>query len=972
MARDYATLRGHLWGGPRMSGDYLPGTLVRARGREWVVLPESRGDVLRLRPLGGSDEDASLIYVPLEHAPPEPAVFPPPRPEQAGTHTSALLLRDALRLTLRAGAGPFRSLGRLAVEPRAYQLVPLLMALKQEVVRLLIADDVGVGKTIEAALIARELLDRGEIQRLSVLTPPHLCEQWQQELAGKFGIRAEVVRTGTARRLERGLPAGRSLFEAYPYTIVSLDYIKSDRRRDEFARACPEFVIVEEAHSCAQGAGSARHQRFQLLKTLAADDKRHLVMLTATPHSGNDEAFYNLLGLLDSRFRTLPEVAQDERAALREALSGHFVQRRRPDIAEWKDATLFPDRQTREATYMLTGEWGALFRGVLGYAQALVHSTEHQGQLQRRMSWWAALALLRCISSSPAAARIALETRIRATLSTSVDEQMVAVETEGLQAVLDGEADDLLAFDEGVPAGQVGEVSESLQAFAAQAERLQGVAADPKLAGLVRELELLLADGFQPVVFCRYIATADYLARELTTQFAEKGVTVRAVTSERTPEERQGAVEDLAREGRRILVATDCLSEGINIQSAFDAVVHYDLSWNPTRHEQREGRVDRFGQPRPTVRCVLYYGQNNPVDGGVLRVILRKAERIRRELGVAVPFPEDSQKVMEAVMEAVLLKGEAAMASTQQMDLDFGAAERTVERAWESARDKARESRTLFAQKSLHPETVLPEWVKTQQILGGETDVLAFVRQAMQRLQAPLEPVSPQEGREPSTYRLPLAHLPAVIRERLAQAGWPYVGHAAVRLGFHHPVPAGCEYVHRTHALVSVVADYLTERALAGDDPELAARCAAIFTDAVSARTTVYLLRLRAQITVKYGEAVRHLLAEDCVTVAVTSGHQADAPGLTVGDEALQLLAARPVRNMAPEHRARLIQGAIDGLAALAPSFNALAERRAEDVLSDHKRVRAAADARGWRYDVRAALPVDIIGVYVLLPAVQV
>ena len=952
--------------------DYLPGTLVRARGREWVVLPESRGDVLRLRPLGGSDEDATLIYVPLEHTPPEPAVFPPPRAEQAGTHTSALMLRDAWRLTLRAGAGPFRSLGRLAVEPRAYQLVPLLMALKQDVVRLLIADDVGIGKTIEAALIARELLDRGEIQRFAVLTPPHLCEQWQQELAGKFGIRAEVVRTGTAPRLERGLPAGHSLFEAYPYTIVSLDYIKSDRRRDEFARVCPEFVIVEEAHTCAQGAGSVRHQRFQLLKTLVADRSRHLVMLTATPHSGNDEAFYNLLGLLDAQFQALPEATKGERTILREALSGHFVQRRRPDIQEWQDTTLFPDRQTREVTYTLTGEWGALFWDVLGYARALVRSTEHQGKLERRMSWWAALALLRCMSSSPAAARMALETRIQATLAADSDEQMVAVEEEGKQAVLDGEADDLLSLDEAAPAGQVGEVSEALREFAARAERLQGVAADPKLAGLVRELEMLLADGFQPVVFCRYIATADYLARELTTLFAAQGVTVRAVTSERTPEERQAAVENLAREERRLLVATDCLSEGINIQSAFDAVVHYDLSWNPTRHEQREGRVDRFGQPQPTVRCVLYYGQNNPVDGGVLKVILRKAERIRRELGVAVPFPEDSHRVMEAVMEAILLKGAAAENFTQQLDLEFDMVEQAVERVWESARDRARESRTVFAQKSLHPETVAPEWAKTREILGGEADVEVFVRQAVQRLQAPLESLSLNARREQPVYRLPLAYLPATIRERLAQSGWSYATHAAVRLAFHHPVPAGFEYIHRTHALVSVLADYLTERALAGDDPELAARCAAIFTDAVTTRTAVYLLRLRAQITVKREDVTRYLLAEDCVAAAMTGGQPVSSAELTVGDAALQLLGARPTRNMAPEHRGRLIQGAIDGLSALAPTFNELAERRAEEVLADHKRVRAAADARGWRYDVRAAIPVDVIGVYVLLPVAQV
>src|SRR5205823_11331204 len=117
-----------------------------------------------------------------------PATFAPPNPELVGDAQSARLLRDALRLGFRASAGPFRSFGRLAVEPRPYQLVPLLMALKLDPIRLLIADDVGIGKTIEAALIGRELLDRGEITRLCVLCPPHLAEQWQRELALKFNI----------------------------------------------------------------------------------------------------------------------------------------------------------------------------------------------------------------------------------------------------------------------------------------------------------------------------------------------------------------------------------------------------------------------------------------------------------------------------------------------------------------------------------------------------------------------------------------------------------------------------------------------------------------------------------------------------------------------------------------------------------------------------------------------------------------
>jgi SNF2 family DNA or RNA helicase len=139
------------------------------------------------------------------------------------------------------------------------------MALKLDPVRLLIADDVGVGKTIEAALIARELLDRGDIERFAVLCPPHLVEQWVGELEARFHLHAVAVTAASASRLERNLPPSESIFTAHPHTVVSLDYIKSERRRAEFLRACPEFVIVDEAHTCA-ATGQGRHQRYELLK----------------------------------------------------------------------------------------------------------------------------------------------------------------------------------------------------------------------------------------------------------------------------------------------------------------------------------------------------------------------------------------------------------------------------------------------------------------------------------------------------------------------------------------------------------------------------------------------------------------------------------------------------------------------------------------------------------------------------------
>src|SRR3954469_15032034 len=163
--------------------NFAVGSLVRARGREWVVLPESDDELLVLRPLGGTDDEIAGILPALEQV--GSATFVLPDPDDVGDYRSARLLRDALRLGFRSSAGPFRSFGHIAVEPRPYQLVPLLMALKLDPVRLLIADDVGVGKTVEALLVARELLEQGDAQRLAVLCPPHLAEQWQGEKRGQ-------------------------------------------------------------------------------------------------------------------------------------------------------------------------------------------------------------------------------------------------------------------------------------------------------------------------------------------------------------------------------------------------------------------------------------------------------------------------------------------------------------------------------------------------------------------------------------------------------------------------------------------------------------------------------------------------------------------------------------------------------------------------------------------------------------------
>lgn len=925
--------------------EFSPGALVHARGREWVVQPGSSPQALSLRPLGGSEEDIALILPDLELSPPEPATFPLPDPSRHGSHQAATLLRDAIHLKLRNGAGPFRSFGNIAVEPRAYQLVPLLMALRLPIVRLLIADDVGIGKTIEAGLIVRELLDRGEITRCAILCPPHLVEQWQGELENRFHIRAIALTSASANRVERSLPPGTTLFDQHPFVVVSLDYIKSERHREHFLSIAPECVIVDEAHTCA-AAGQGKQLRFELLQMLAAHDDLHLVLLTATPHSGDNDAFYNLLSLLRPEFSSLREDKQ-QRGTLRDELARHFVQRRRKDIEEWQDTSIFPRRFTTEITYALTGEWGRFFEAVRDYCVGLAtRAEESQGQ-QARMIWYATLALLRCVSSSPAAAAKALETRLSHQDPTAPPE----LSDEDDDRLYDGTGGELSQSDL-EPAAAMDEEAQKLQDLIEKARQLTGTKGDPKLAALVVHVRQLLKDGFRPVIFCRYIATARYVAQQLTAEF--KDATVDAVTGEYPSEERRDRVEELGEAEQPILVATDCLSEGINLQHIFTAVVHYDLAWNPSRHEQREGRVDRFGQQAPEVRATMLYGQDNPVDGFVLHVILRKAEAIRKELGVLVPLPADEQRINQALIKAALLRGSQA---SKQFEFDFSDPElKTLDTAWQDAMEKAKANRTVFAQRRLRPEEVLPEWEKQRALLGGAEDTRRFVVNTCSRLNSPLE------THRKLAFRLLPQHLPPTLRERLDIEG------------IKKPLPIffdpktsvpGARYIHRTHPLVSLLADTLLEDSLSGSQHPLAARSAATVTDTVQVVTSLFILRLRHQLTSKRRDVTRTLMAEECVTLAVAGRAK---PQWLPESDLPALLAAEPVSNLTEDAATREIQTALDFLTSQTAHLESLAQSRAEALLADHRRVREAARDIG-SYDVTPCLPVDVLGVYVLLPA---
>ncbi|HNH45254.1 MAG TPA: DEAD/DEAH box helicase, partial [Agitococcus sp.] len=355
------------------------------------------------------------------------------------------------------------------------------------------------------------------------------------------------------------MPHGVSLFDHYHCVVVSLDYIKSERHREHFLSIAPECIIVDEAHTCATN-GQGKQLRFQLLQRLVADANRHLIMLTATPHSGDEVAFYNLLSLLNPAFSVL-QTRTSAADPLRQELARHFVQRRRKDIDEWQDTRGFPKRMKTEITYQLKGAWGEFFDDVQAYCRELAENIEQTANGNARLIWYATLALLRCVASSPAAAEKALTTRLDGKLEE--DEYLAD------SRLYDGGDDDLQSNDQ-EPSACLQEAGR-LEELIATATRLKGKSGDPKLVALIQHVDDLIKEGFHPVIFCRYVATAHYVADHLKKHFSSKVVTIDAVTGEYTSEERKQRVEALAEEPARILVATDCLSEGVNLQHVFTA-----------------------------------------------------------------------------------------------------------------------------------------------------------------------------------------------------------------------------------------------------------------------------------------------------------------------------------------------------------------------------------------------------------------
>jgi len=558
--------------------------LVRARGRRWYVSHEHRYAACRLLTLSaapGTDPGAGRapascrLLTPFDEILPAATVS---RPRRVSLRRWCRACRALIASSAGHGALVTAAGARFDVLP--YQLQPAMALLRGEATRILLADEVGLGKTVQAGLVVAELIARGRAERVLVLTPAGLRDQWASELAVRFGLQAVVADAVGMRQLARTLPLDVNPWTTTPVAIASIDYVKRPEVLPAVAACRWDVVAIDEAHAAV--GDSERHEAVRQLAMRAS----HVLLLTATPHGGDDRAYEALCGVGEGpgdrllvfrrarqeihggparRTRMLRvRASRDERVMLEELSAYHAAVRR-----EHGNRAL---------------ELSVLDKRAFSSAWSLAESVDRR---QRQLE-----------SSTPGD-----EDSLQLTLPLDVDG-----EGSGDDAAPEWPRD-LELSDVALERHLLADLSKSARSAAAR---------ESKIAALVR---LLRRCGEAAVVFTEYRDTALHVSRCLG------GVPV--LHGGLSRDERRQLVAAF-NEGRcPVIVATDAGGLGLNLQRRCRLVVNLELPWNPTRLEQRIGRVDRIGQER-RVHAIQLVGRETGESSVLARLQARRsaAERV--------------------------------------------------------------------------------------------------------------------------------------------------------------------------------------------------------------------------------------------------------------------------------------------------------------------------------------------------------
>jgi len=618
------------------------GARVLLRDRPWrirkVVTGGNEHRILELEALDGDTPPTLSVVAPPEEAtllPNENIEFTRAGFESFTTwaNTHCIIGATLVRVTGVLSGARF---GRVALE--AYQLAPALRLLAKPRPSLLIADDVGLGKTIEAGLALLELMARGRANRILIVTPPGLMDQWRDELLEKFGLSFTILDNAAGvARAQTDLPAGVNPWDALPRVITSLDFLKKETVRHRALRKRWDLVIVDEAHALAESGtpdNPYRTQRTRLGIELRKAS-RGLLLLTATPHNGYSHSFRSLVELVEPIGATF----QGSREAVRRRMEGARIRRMKAQIKrrlpDGREEPVFPAREVSGIPVTgLSADEAVLMRKVASYCSRTAREAEGS-EAAELVGFAMQIIKKRALSSKVALART-IEHRLAALKKEEEREEPPdRAELRDFQADLPlGEAaaerTARRILKSAIPADERRRKSEvrALETIRRALRKLP--AGDPKLEALIAEMQRVLEEdpNEKLIIFTEYLDTLAAIEERLAIEQALAGryVVFRGGLSRSQRLKRQDAFEQPE---MRLLLATDAASEGLNLQRCCRRVIHVELPWNPNRMEQRNGRVDRYGQMRNPIIRYLFY-PDSPEEA-VLDQLVRKVEQMAKD-----------------------------------------------------------------------------------------------------------------------------------------------------------------------------------------------------------------------------------------------------------------------------------------------------------------------------------------------------
>ena len=667
-----------------MTHELLPGTEVYARGLCWeIVFSQKLGPqtLFRLRGLEGAVKGQELDFLhPFEPLSP---VIHDLQPEKAGPLRNWLVYHQAFLLEQALGPDALLAVqpGRLRLE--SYQLVPVLRAIRMSRPRLLLADGVGLGKTIQAGLVLTELIARRIAHRILIVSPAGpLLDQWKVEMRERFGLRLTVIDRGCLEEVRKSTELGSNPFDHIPLGLVSIDFLKQERILHLLDSSAYDAVVIDEAHHCMDlGAAGDREdsQRRKLAQVLARRCDAFL-LLTATPHDGNDRSFASLCELLD------PSLVTGNGSLRGENYRGYVVRRLKRHIKNTQTGEpLFKERIVHPIAVVPDEAHHRRFMELQRSLLDLIAPELRRAFRARRFKdVLSFIALLKRSVSTVAACRstlLVVAERFHKILTEGAEGQeskrqrlgalrdyQRKLERFGASTAEEEEERHLLEVED--LAQHLADLQREVRSGSQKLKRTADVVAalddlvrlgeealgeDPKIEKLISEIRAIRAGELEAnvLVYTEYTTSQQEVLRAL--RAAELGDII-TMSGEDDDKTRAINTERFRSRNNLVLVSTDAAAEGLNLHERCHHLIHLELPFNPNRLEQRNGRIDRYGQNRNPI--VRYFYLHGTFEGRILLRLIRKYERQRARLsfvpntlGAVTASDEFSERLLKGLLD---------------------------------------------------------------------------------------------------------------------------------------------------------------------------------------------------------------------------------------------------------------------------------------------------------------------------------